>query len=150
MTKKPRKVNLTRKDGLYLKQVEGKGRGVFCIRDIRKGEVLEVTPTILLNEQATLRLEPTILSNYSFQLGAVSKKERKNAGIKDIRKASGMIMGIISYFNHSEKPNAEVQWEEVDGTVYHQVVAKKFIPKGTEICTTYGGGWFDDRKFSQS
>ena len=55
-------------------------------------------------------------------------------------------MGVISYCNHSEDPNAEVQWEEHDGTLYHLVKALRRIPKNTEICTTYGDGWFDDRK----
>lgn len=142
---KTRKIKLDRKPGLYLAHTDHKGRGVFCVNDIRKGEILEVTPTIVLNEKATDLVDPTILSNYTFQLGGISRKERVKAGVKDIGKCSGVIMGIISYFNHAETPNAEVQWEEEDGTIYHQVVAIKPIPKNTEICTSYGGGWLEDR-----
>lgn len=141
-----RKIKLARKEGLYLKDTGHKGRGVFCMSDIRAGEVLEVTPTIILNEAATNRVDNTILANYTFQLGAVSKAHRKRLHIKNIKKCSGVIMGIISYFNHSEDPNAEVQWEEHNGTLYHLVKALRRIPKNTEICTTYGAGWFDDRK----
>lgn len=146
MKKKTKKVSLDRKKGLYLRHVEGKGRGVFCVAPIKKGEVLEVTPTIILNERATDRVDSTILANYTFQLGAVSKTLRREAGAKKMSGCSGVIMGIISYFNHSETPNAEVQWEEHGGTLYHQVVAIKNIPKDTEICTSYGRGWFEDRK----
>ncbi len=144
MSKK--KIKLDRKPGLYLKDTGHKGRGVFCTQDIRKGEILEVTPTIILNKSASEAIEDTILGNYVFQIGAISKAHRKQLGITDISKCCGVIMGIISYFNHAEKPNAGVEWEEHDGTLYHQVRALKNIPKNTEICTTYGGGWFKDRK----
>ncbi len=144
MSKK--KIKLMRKEGLYLKDTGHKGRGVFCTADIRKGEILEVTPTIILNKRETGAIEDTILANYVFKIGAISKPHRKHLGITDTTKCSGVIMGIISYFNHAEEPNAEVEWEEQDGTLYHQVRALKRIPKNTEICTSYGGGWFDDRK----
>src|ERR1035437_5935075 len=141
-----RKIKLDRKKGLHLRHTEGKGRGVFCTADIRAGEVLEVTPTIILNEAATNRIDSTILANYTFQLGAISKAHRQRLHIKDIKKCSGVIMGITSYFNHSEDPNAEVEWEEHDGTLYHLVKALRRIPKNTEICTGYGTGWFEDRE----
>lgn len=146
MSSKRKKIALDRRKGLYLWPVDGKGRGVFCVTDIRKGDVLEVTPTIILNEGDTNRVDKTRLADYTFQLGGVSKAKQKERGIRNLDKCSGVIMGIISYFNHSDKPNAEVQWEEHDGTLYHQVVALKNIPKNTEICTTYGHGWFKDRK----
>jgi SET domain-containing protein len=137
---------LDRKKNLYLEDAGHKGRGVFCSEDIRKGEVLEITPTIILNEAATEAIEGTILADYVFKIGGISKTLRKQAGIKNISKCCGAIMGITSYFNHSETPNAEVEWEEHNGTLYHQVRALRSIPKNTEICTSYGGGWFDDRK----
>lgn len=143
-----RKIKLDRKKGLYLKDTGHKGRGVFCTSDIKKGEVLEVTPTIILNEADTQHVENTILANYTFKIGAISKAHRARLHVKDIKSCSGVIMGIISYFNHSDMPNAEVEWEEHDGTLYHLVRALKNIPKNTEILTSYGGGWFDDRKDS--
>lgn len=148
MAKTRKKIKLDRKPGLYLNDAGHKGRGVFCMTDIRKGEVLEVTPTIILNEAATEHVDPTILSNYTFQLGAISKRQRKETGVKDISKCSGVIMGIISYFNHTEEPNAEVEWQEEDGTLYHLVRALRKIPKHTEICTSYGEGWLEERGFA--
>ncbi len=145
-TMSKRKIKLDRKKGLYLKDAGHKGRGVFCMHDIKKGEVLEVTPTIVLNGAATDKVENTILANYTFQIGGISKAHRKRMHVKDIKKCSGVIMGIISYFNHSEDPNAEVEWEEHQGTLYHLVRALRHIPKNTEICTTYGDGWFEDRE----
>ena len=142
----PKKIILRRKEGLYLKDAGTKGRGVFCTHAIRKGEELEVTPSLLLNEEATGHLDETILVDYAFKTGPVSKRQRRQAGIKKIAACCNVIMGIASFCNHSENPNAEIVWEEVDGTIYHTLQATRAIPKNAEICTVYGEGWFEDRK----
>jgi hypothetical protein len=61
---------LDRKKGLYLKQTATKGRGVFCISDIAEGEILEVTPAILLDEKATAHIDKTILHRRAFKTPA--------------------------------------------------------------------------------
>ena len=81
-----------------------------------------------------------------FQIGGISKALRTQLKLKDVKKCTGVIMGIISYFNHDNKPNAEVEWEEYNGTLYHYVKALRNIPKDTEICTSYGKIWFKDRE----
>jgi SET domain-containing protein len=141
-----KKFKLKRKEGLYLDDAGHKGRGVFCSTDIKKGEVLEWTPTLILNDKESKGVEETILANYVFQIGGISKKLRAKHKIRNIKNATGVIMGIISYFNHDDKPNAEVEWEEFNGTLYHFVKALKNIPKNTEICTSYGKAWFADRE----
>lgn len=141
-TKTPR---LDRKKGLYLKETPTKGRGVFCTTAIRKGEILETTPAIILTEKETECAEPTILNDYTFSIGAVSKKIRNQLKIKKVADISCVVMGIVSYCNHDEHPNAEVEWEETDGSIYYSLRATKNIPKNTEICTSYGESWFSDR-----
>lgn len=138
--------SLDRKKGLYLDMVEGKWRGVFCHTAIRKGEEIEATPTIVLNEKETMLMQKTIMRDYIFSLGKISKKMRERVHIKDYKEASTIIMGVASYCNHDEKPNAQLYWEERDGTLYHVLTALKDIPKNTEICTSYGGNWFEDRE----
>jgi uncharacterized protein len=137
--------DLDRKQGLYLKQVEGKGRGVFCRRPIASGQVLETTPAIILNEAGTRLADKTALLNYTFIMGSLSKTLRKRAQVKNPAKASSVIMGIMAFCNHSEEPNAEILWDEQDGTLYYILQATKNIPKNTEICTSYGEEWFEDR-----
>lgn len=138
--------NLDRKKGLYLKHVGIKGRGVFCRTAIRKGEVLEMTPAIVLNEKATDIVDKTILLNYTFIIGNISKRQQRAHGIKKYADASCMIMGLMSFCNHDDKPNAEILWEEIDGTVYYVLEAIRAIPPNTEICTVYGKHWFEDRR----
>lgn len=60
MAKTKKTTFLDRKDGLYLKHTEAKGRGVFCATAIRKGELLETTPAIVLNTRATHHVDKTI------------------------------------------------------------------------------------------
>jgi len=137
---------LDRKKNLYLKHTKTKGRGLFCTARIRAGEELEATPSLILVERAHEHIENTLLRDYVFKVGKISKKMRTQLGIKDMDAVSCVVMGIASFCNHDEEPNAEVAWEERDGTLYHVLRATQNIAKDTEICTSYGEGWFDDRK----
>lgn len=142
------KIMMDRKKGLYLKETPGKGRGVFCTSDIKKGETLEMTPAILLDAKGTKDADKTILADYTFQTGHLSKRVRERAKINKTDTCTSVIMGIASYCNHSKKPNAEILWEEIEGGLYYSLKATQAIPKNTEICTTYGGTWFKDRSKS--
>ena len=124
-----------------------KGRGVFCIRLISKRARYSKLRrrSFSMKRPQNTSIIPS-LANYIFKIGGISKALRKHHHIKQIKDCSGVIMGLISFCNHSDDPNAEVEWEEHNGTLYHQVRALRLIPKNTEICTTYGGGWFEDRK----
>jgi len=137
---------LDRKKGLYLKDAGPKGRGVFCHGDIKKGEELEVTPAVILNERQTGIVDRTPLQQYTFVVGKVSQKIRKHLGLRDHANASAVIMGLMTFCNHSRKPNAEIVWEEHGGTIYYTLQSTRRIPKGDEICTSYGNGWFKQRK----
>lgn len=136
---------LVRNNDLYLSPSEGRGRGVFCRKDIRKGEALEVTPGLLLGTAATAHAEKTRLKDYVFATGRVSKKIAAQEKIKDMTDSSCVVMGIASFCNHSDSPNAEVQWEEKPDGIYFTLRSLKNIPKNTEICTSYGPNWFEDR-----
>lgn len=136
---------LKRKEGLYLKAAGKKGRGVFCRTALRKGEVLEVTPALVLNERETSLADKTCLGNYTFAVGKTSKTIMKWGDFKNPEESSAVLFGIVSFCNHCESPNATVIWEENDGTLYYSLVTTAAIPAHTEICTSYGDGWFDER-----
>jgi hypothetical protein len=136
---------MKRRQGLYLGPAGHKGRGVFCTGSIRAGEVLEVTPAIILNEAATRHVDHTLLVNYTFEIGKLSKPLRDRVRVKKTHLCSSVVMGVAAFCNHSEEPNADINWEEQKGTLYYILKATRRIPRNTEICTTYGDGWFDDR-----
>ncbi len=54
---------------LYVRTVEGKGRGVFAQRLIRQGEVLEQSPVIVISAKEWESVERTILFNYCYGWG---------------------------------------------------------------------------------
>ncbi len=139
---------LPRKAGLYLADAGHKGRGVFCTKPIRKGETLEITPVVLLNEAETDSADKGILNDYTFIVGKISEKQKKSRGIKDTENASAVLFGLMTFCNHDEHPNAEIVWEEQGGTLYYFLIATRAIPKHTEICTSYGDTWFEERKMS--
>lgn len=136
---------LERKSGLYLKDTPTKGRGVFCTRAIRKGEELEATPTLILTEAETRLIDKTMLVDYVFTIGKLSKKTLGKAIIKKPENASCVIFGVATFCNHCDNHNAQIEWEERDGTLYHVLKAIRAIPKNTEICTSYGEGWLEER-----
>lgn len=137
---------LNRKAGLYLKNTETKGRGLFCVDPVAAGEELECTPAIILNEKEQQVIEDTILFNYVFSTGKISKEMRQKLNIKKLGDTSCVVMGIASYCNHDETPNAEVVWQERDETLYYVLQATRDIPAHTEICTSYGENWFENRQ----
>lgn len=141
---------LPRKAGLYLSMTEEKGRGLFCIHPIKKGEELEVTPAIILNEKETDHSDQTMLQDYVFKIGDLSQDTLEEKDIKNADAASCVVMGIASYCNHDMHPNAEVVWEETDDGLYYTLTATRDIPAGTEICTSYGDTWFADRDETDS
>lgn len=136
---------LDRKPGLYLKETGFRSRGVFCVTAIIAGEELETTPAIILNEKENRHTDETILREYVFKIGKLSKEIRHQANVKVAKDSSCVVMGMASFCNHDEQPNAEVVWEEQDGTLYYVLRATKDIPADTEICTSYGENWFENR-----
>lgn len=137
---------LKRKDGLYLQDTKSeKGRGVFCLYDIKKGEQLEITPSMVLNDKENELIDKTILVNYNFVIADISQKVKKQRGVKKVGECSAVVYGMLTFCNHSETPNATILQEEKNGTLYYILKAIRNIPKYTEICTTYGDGWFEDR-----
>lgn len=131
---------LDRKPGLYLKHVPGKGRGVFCRTAIAEGEALEVTPGLFLDLEETEIADETRLVDYTFFTDDADSGEEAEG--------SNVIMGIMTFCNHGLVPNAAIEWEKSEdenNTVYFTLRATRDIPPDTEICTTYGEGWFEER-----
>lgn len=95
---------LTPSAKIYLSKSKISGRGVFAKSKIEKGEIIEIAPVIIIpfNEKHLLPLE---LARYVFKSG-VSGHE-----------TSALAMGLGSFYNHSERPNA----------IYHLSVLKRII-----------------------
>lgn len=77
---------------ITVKETKSTGRGVFALKNISKGEVVERCPILILSAKDRKLIDPTRLYNYYFWWG----KNKKRAAIA---------LGFGSLYNHSYEPN---------------------------------------------
>jgi len=105
---------------LYVKKVEGKGRGVFSDSPIKKGEMIENSPVIKIPENQIELVEKTDISQYWINWSG----------------KSGVIgLGLVSMYNHSSTPNAEYLLFVPEDSIIMNAI--KDISPHEEICTNY-------------
>lgn len=110
---------------LVVKAVPGKGRGVFATEDIAAGEVFEVCPAIPISREDYRHIAPTVLDQYLFQWREGDAEPYPLA----------LVLGYGSLYNHSSKPNAEI--EQIFDRNVVVFTAKTPIRAGEEICFDY-------------
>ncbi|GAA6041353.1 hypothetical protein JCM8097_007680 [Rhodosporidiobolus ruineniae] len=111
------------------------GRGVFATRDILPGEVVEISPVLVLGEEeysgrkkgeksdGELRgVEASQLRGYVFTWGRDG--------------SMAVALGIGSLFNHSPAPNVSYTLDTAQYTISYR--AAKPIPQGEELTIFYG------------
>ena len=107
---------------LYIKSVEGKGRGVYCNDDVLAGDVIEFCPVIVLPAEQQRHLDQTELYDYYFLWG-------------EDQSSMALALGFGSLYNHDYEPNAsyETFFEE------RMIIIRALIdiPAHTEICISY-------------
>ena len=116
---------------LYIKFVEGKGRGVFSNEPIPKDTIIEFCPVIILPSIEKKYIDHTKLYDYYFLWG----NDQDDMAIA---------LGYGSLYNHSYKPNAyyETYFEE------KIIVIKslRHIDAHEEICISYNQDPDDQRQ----
>ncbi len=111
-----------RQSGLIeVRQIRGKGRGVFARASIPKGTVIERVPVIVVPMREAVRdRRRSILMDHVFEWGS------------DL---FAIALGYASLYNHSYAPNAHVY----AGRLTHEFVALRNIQRGEEITFNYNG-----------
>jgi len=109
---------------LYIKNINGKGRGVFCNRPILKDEIIEECPLLIITADDYERLRSTHLVDYFFTF---NKEENTHA----------LALGFGSLYNHACLSNANYIINKETKTI--TCFAIDFIDKGKEICINYAG-----------
>jgi SET domain-containing protein len=120
---------------LLVRRFEGKGRGVVARHALRKGDVIDRNPVVVLPPEQVAAIELTVLDDYVFIWG-----ERRDH--------VAMVLGAISLVSHDYSPNAvyerHLELEEL------WLVAFRDIAAGEEITINYSGSptsripvWFD-------
>lgn len=111
---------------IEIREVPGKGRGVFAARAIAKGEIIEQAPVIELPDPEWQELEKTALREYYFNWSPTS---------------SAIALGCAELFNHSEQPNADTV-RNVKARRMDFVALRDIVP-GEEITIHYHcAPWF--------
>lgn len=106
-------------DAIVVKQSPGKGRGVFARRAIKKGEVIEKVPVILLPKETVVgNAHGKVLDKYVYWWN---------------KKTLAVSLGYGSMYNHSFTPNAEY----VQGHASITYRAIRNIKLGEEIQINY-------------
>lgn len=119
---------------LYLAETKEKGRGVFSHDPIVTGETIEVCPVLFFSAQDAEKIDKTNLYNYYFSTEFL-KNKNKYGGC--------FAMGTMSFCNHSDTPNAEIEKINTEAGCLFHLKALKTIKAGDEITITYGQVWFD-------
>ncbi len=100
------------------------GRGVYARRDIKKDELIEKCPVIIVSEGDMANLNESILTSYFFYYGRDKNKLL-------------ITLGFGSIYNHSYQPNARYKIKHNEKVM--EFVATKEIKKDTEIVINYKG-----------
>ena len=103
-----------------------RGRGVFTSENIRENTVVEISPVIVMDEEARRLLDRTLLHDYIFEWGAD-------------RKACCVALGYVSLYNHSHHSNCEYLMDFSEEMI--RIKTRRLIKKGEELFINYNGDW---------
>lgn len=108
---------------VYLKEskIPNSGRGVFAAKNIKKGEIIEVAPILVLEFSDFVDTRWNLLFEYYFWMD--------NFVV--------LALGYGSLYNHSKVPNSEYKIDRKEKII--TFTALKNIRKNSEICFNYKG-----------
>lgn len=123
-------------DKIYIDNsiINNAGRGIFAKKDIKKDEIIEKCPVVIISENEVPHLRKTKLVNYYFMWGVSPEKENHKAAI---------CLGFGSIYNHAYSPNA-TYIKRIDQDLI-EFIAIKDIKENEEITVNYNYGNPDDK-----
>lgn len=123
---------------LRVRQVPGKGRGVFAREVIERGALIERSPVLLIPDLDRKRVDPTIVFTYVFMWEAGTTEQDLYSGVGK----AAVALGLTSLLNHSHRPNADFVRHFDELTI--DLVALRDIQCDEEITIDYQMDlWFD-------
>jgi len=125
------------KKQLFIKDIKGKGRGVFCKQTITKDEEFEISPVLVLPAEDYDTVRASQLVDYFFNFNVAEN-------------TLALALGFGSLYNHAVYSNAAYVLDREAKTI--TFFALEDINPGTEICINYAGErgqefkeWFESR-----
>lgn len=108
---------------IVIRKTKKKGRGIFALKNFKKGELVESCPVLTFTPKERKSLEKTSLNFYVYPWRST--------------KSASLSLGYGSLYNHSYSPNAD--WKQNFKTEEMEYRAIKPIKKGEEILINYNG-----------
>lgn len=105
---------------IEIREVAGKGRGVFARRDFKRGELVEAAPVIVIPDEEVDLIEKTALADYYYKWG-------------DSHFA--LVLGYGSLYNFSATPNLIFKPDLKKNVMLYR--ARKTIRKEQELTINY-------------
>jgi len=103
---------------LTVKSTKKMGRGVFAAKNICKGEIVEVSPVVVVLDSDSGH---SVLGHYVYAWG---------------KKRCALALGLGSLFNHAEDCNVDYSTAIANKTIVYK--ANRTIKKGQELFISYG------------
>ncbi len=110
-------------------QIPGKGRGTKASEAIAKGTLIEVAPAGIFPADQRPIINQTEIFEYYFVRPPEYGESKHVPGY--------VVFGLSSLSNHSELPNARVDWVHDDIGWWAHLVAISDISKGDEVTVFY-------------
>jgi hypothetical protein len=113
-----------------VRKTKKKGRGVFALKNFKKGEIIEKCPVLKLKPAERRLCERTFLNHYIYPWKSLND--------------AVVVLGYGSIYNHSYEPNGKwVRDYKGENMVYKAI---KPIKKGEEILIDYNGPYEKDEE----
>ncbi len=106
-----------------------KGRGIVATKKIAKDTLIEVSPVASFPPDQRAIIDRTELSEYCFVICSEYEKSKNVCG--------HIVFGLSSLCNHSEAPNAYINWVENEIGLWAHLIALKDIHPGDEVLIYY-------------
>lgn len=110
--------------GLYISEIENKGRAIITAQEIPEGSLIEVCPVIVIPKSQLPVIHKTVLHDYYFLWG-------------EEMDACAIALGFGSLYNHAVHPNANFILDMEHNTI--DIVAIRDIKSGEEVTLNYHG-----------
>lgn len=127
-------MRLTPSRNIFLSQskIPNAGRGIFAAAPLKKGDLIERCPIVLLPENEVEHLRETGMVNYYFMWGE-----------DEMHHKAAICLGFGSLYNHTYSPNATYKKQYDENVI--DFVAIKDIGINEEITVNYNHGDPDDK-----
>ncbi len=116
---------------LFIARTDNMGRGVFTNQPIDAGEVIEVSPVIVMSHAEREKLDATTLHDYIFEWDG-------HNGLQCC-----MAMGWVPVYNHSYAANCDYDMDYDEENIIIKTVRP--IQAGEQLFINYNGEWNDEK-----